>query len=220
MKNLLKLCLPLLAIGAVALANAVAFSNGGFDSGDWTDWDVALTENGDVGFQDIVSFDMNFEEPGGVSTVAQFSVGQDDDDGPLGGIRITQALVLEAGVTYTISYKWAARNTFPVFDNLDGGTFQIVANDQVLTKHATENVPTMVTEYGTLTAQFTPITTGEYAVGGQIVRRFRVPFFSELVMAQYVDDFEINAVPEPTTLSILAVAGVALLRKRRRHVML
>lgn len=195
---------------------AVGFVNGDFEGGNSDGWDFELTGNGDNRFRAVMPFDMNGDEPFGTSLVARFSVGQDDDDGELGGIRFTQKLALEAGQMYTVSYKWAALNSFPTFSNFDGGTFRLIVDGDILATHETGVVDSMVTYHGTQSATFTASETRDYVIGTEIVRRFKVPFFSDPVMTQYVDDFEIEAVPEPGLMALVGLGVFASIRRKKR----
>ena len=217
MKNAQKILLSLAIAGVTAQGWAVAFENGGFDTGDLTGWTMEFLENSQNPWQQTHMFDMNFNEPGGLSIAAGFCVGQVSNGDVRGGIRLFQELELQEGVTYNISYKWAARNTFPTFDNHDGGIFRLMVDGTELNTHDTQNIPTMITEHGTLAGQFNATTTGMYAVGAQVDRRFPPPFFGgDPFLFQYFDDFEIEPVPEPATLTLAALAGLLIRLKKKK----
>lgn len=213
-----KLALPWLAIAAFSHGASQSFVNGGFDTGDMTGWTIATGTNGTYKFHAVVPFDMNDAEPGGVSLAARFSVGQITNESNVHrGITVTQNLNLEAGTTYRFTFDWAARNYF-VFDNFDGGKFNLIVDGTSLAEADTQNIFTMTTEYGSLEGFFTATETRAYSVGASIARRFPIPPGSELIVAQYIDNFQVEPVPEPASLAALAFGvGVIATRRRRRR---
>ncbi|MBX3119136.1 MAG: PEP-CTERM sorting domain-containing protein [Fimbriimonadaceae bacterium] len=213
--KILKYGLPGLAILISAQGVSQAFINGDFEGGTMTGWNIATTTNGTYKFHAVVPFDMNDAEPGGVSLAARFSVGQITNESNIyRGITVTQNLLLEAGTTYRFSHDWAARNYF-VFDNFDGGKFNLIVDGASIAEADTMNIFTMTTEYGKLEGFFTATETRQYSIGSQITRRFPIPPGSELILGQYIDNFQVEAVPEPSSICLL-VGGIGVLAARRR----
>ena len=211
---------PTFLLGAVAAgllipaaANA-QFTNGGFESGDFTGWTITPTSNGTTTVQQVVSFDIDGPGPLGSSLSAQFSVGRTSGTTTGNhGIELTQMLSLVGGVQYTFGFNWAATRTTSS-TNSQGGIFDLIVDGTSLANAAAGSTSSTAPHYGSLSANFTPGSTGSYSVGARITRPFTVP--SPATLFQNVDNFSMLAVPEPATLAVLGLGAAAMLRRRKK----
>ncbi len=196
------------------------FVNGDFETGDMTGWTITPGTNARYEFDDVIMFDIDGVGPNPISNVLSLSVGQMTYEASVyRHVDITQDLSLELGKKYEFSFDWAVHNFF-IFDNFDGGIFELIVDDQVLATHDTGGIFFMSTERGALDAEFIPTQSGDYTVGARISRRFPIPFPDDLqpTLLQYLDNFSMtsSAVPEPTSTSMMFLVGIVGLALRRR----
>jgi hypothetical protein len=198
-----------------AAAQVVQFVNGGFETGDFTGWTLGLTSGGATAQQIVTSFDVDGPGPLSDSLAAQFSAGRAAGV-TVGehGVTLMQTLALQAGVTYTFDFDWAATRTVAT-NNAQGGIFALMVDTTEITRQAAGNTSSTTPHYGHVTGSFTPVTSGNYSVGAWIIRPFTVP--SPTTLFQTVDNFSVSTVPEPSSLALMAIGGMVLAKRWRRR---
>lgn len=202
------------SIPAISFAD---FLNGDFETGDMTGWTITVGNLAEVTNQEVLEFDMNGDDPGGVSLAAQFAVGQSTNgDTEYRSVDITQELDLIAGKTYEIEFDWASHNYF-FLDNFDGGVYDLIVDGNSLANWDTENIFLESTEWGTLNATYRADRTGAHTIGARISRRFRSTNNGTFILGQYLDNFSLTeTVPEPTSMTVVALLGLCGMSRRRR----
>lgn len=207
------LIFTLLALGTTSAF--AQFTNGNFETGDFTGWTIAPTSLGTTAIQQVVSFDI--DGPGALtsSLSGQFSVGrQTGVTTGSHGITITQMLNLTANTAYTFDFDWAATRT-TASSNAEGGVFSLIVNGVAIATQSAGATSSSNPHFGHITAGFTPTASGAFSVGAMITRPFTVP--SPTTLLQNVDNFTMSpAVPEPATMAALGLGVAALLRRRRK----
>jgi hypothetical protein len=119
-----------LAVGALpARANLIA--NGGFATGDFTDWTLATTANGSLGPApppDVSSFNVTGS---GATNAAQFQVGEVSFTGLQAGGSLSQIFATGAG-TLLFNANIAATDHPGSGGNAEGGVFSVILNGVTL----------------------------------------------------------------------------------------
>lgn len=198
------------AVALIACATSQAqIVNGDFETGNLSGWLVVPTPNGQTLVQDAVQYDIDGPGPKPTSWAARFSVGQITfQSGVFEGISLVQDVHLTGGMEYTfgcdLSVLRPAGGT-----NAQGGRFELLAGGNVLATFTTGTVNPGVPVYSSLLGNFTPPSTGLYTVGVRITRPFLPPGAGTEIY-QYIDNF----IPEPASLSLLLLGGLAALRRR------
>lgn len=221
-RKLIERLLAILAfvfIGALnpKFSNADLFVNGDFETGDMTGWTISVGPMAEVTNQEVLFFDMNGTDPGGLSLAAQLAVGQSTNgDTEYRHVDVTQELHLVAGRRYDFQYDWASHNYF-FLDNFDGGVFELIVDDDSLATWDTGSIFLESTEWGTLSGSFTATETRAHTVGARISRRFRSTNNGIFILGQYLDNFtSTQTIPEPTSLSMMALLSLCGFAVRRR----
>jgi hypothetical protein len=178
-------------------------ANGGSLDG-WTVFTTPTGTNG-MGMPRVVRFDTCM--PGDYSYAAKFNVGTTQYPNPGGG-GIKQTVNLAAG-------EYQLKVCTAVLDEtgraLEGGLFELLFDGVVVDSHNYGFVLAGTTYRALLAANVVAPVDGEHEVQIRITR----PYLSSCCgPRQYLDCVEL--VPEPTTVAILSLGGLALLRKERR----
>ncbi|MGD8451023.1 MAG: PEP-CTERM sorting domain-containing protein [Phycisphaerae bacterium] len=189
----------------VATAQAEMIANAGFETGDWTDWMLRATDNGQTAVQDVVMYDIDGagvlpESFAGHLSVARVASGSG------GGMEVVQELDLTAGTQYTF---FANLSVYMAGDyyNGDGGTFEFIVGDEVLATWASGGIA-LGYKYHELSGEYTATADGTYDVGIRVTRQFA----ANTDLNQYIDN--VSFVPEPVSLALLVLGGVAAYRRR------
>lgn len=190
----MKRCLLLvLAVGLVASSQANLVSNGGFESGDLTDWwTYPYDASQSVTVQSVTVADGSFS--------AEMVSGSDTDWQELG----TNAMACDSETTYTLNLDynkidWAGAGIYITYWDsgwtvLDGDWFDI----------------TFTSEEGTGT--WTPFSTDFTTVADTAHMEVKVSMGGWGTM--YVDN--VSVVPEPATLGLIGLGGLLLAGRRRK----
>jgi hypothetical protein len=168
-------CIRLLALAGTAVFAAAAhgqvFVNGDFASGDLSGWTLVPTPNGVTRVSEVLQFELVPGQP--AVNAAHFSVGQAATGGGEQGIELTQPMTLVAGTAYDFGFNWAAIR-YVGGNNLEGGVFSLIVDDQVLAMQAAGTTSAELWHYGRIDHQFIPPVSGTYLVGVRITRPFGV----------------------------------------------
>jgi hypothetical protein len=199
----------MIAVLCVATAaQAEMLTNAGFETGDWSGWTVRTTENGMTTVQDVVTYDIDGPGPLGESLVGHLDVGKVTAGGPNGGVEVVQALYLTAGTEYAFSANLSAFMNDEHWGNGDGGHFEFIVGDKVLETWSSGVFNPMAYKYYEMSGSYTPTVDGYCDVGLRITREFLVSTY----LNQYIDN--VSFVPEPASFALLALGGLAVLRRR------
>lgn len=198
----------LVFVEASAGATTNLLTNGDFETGDLTGWTVFTTANGTngVAMPDIVLFDTC---TAGVENYSvKFNVGTTVLHQPGGG-GILQNVYLPGG-TYMLQSCTAVLDDRGS-SNIDGGLFELLFDGMVVDSYDYGEVE-LGTTYRSLLSNLGMVTAGMHEVAVRITRTHES---MDITPWQYLDD--VNLIPEPMTLSLLALGGLLLLGKRRFH---
>jgi hypothetical protein len=189
------------------------FVNGDFETGDFSGWTVGLTSGGANAHQVVTTFDIDGPGPLTDSLAAQFSAGRATGvTTGEHGVTLTQPLTLQAGVTYTFDFDWAATRLPGAVANSQGGIFALMVDTTEITRQAAGSTSGSTPKFGHVTGNFTPAVSGDYSVGVWIIRPFTIP--SPTSLFQTVDNFVV--VPEPSSMTLVAVGAMVVARRWRR----
>jgi hypothetical protein len=183
-------------------------TNGDFQSGMLNPWMPFATANGTTdGSPNLVSFNTTGD---GTGPAVQFSVGEQTYTGQPAGGGIDQKFTLGSDGTFNFFADIAAQNTFDL-PNADAGTFSILI----------DGIPLASSDLGYFafpcTGSCNQILTG--TLSGAVTLDAGVHTFEVLItrdflccgdVDQYVNNISLTAAPEPPTLSMASVAGLAL----------
>ena len=204
----LVIAFTLMIFATNAEATTSLLTNGDFETGDSTGWTVFTTANGTngVAMPDIVPFDTC--TAGIESYSIRFNVGTTILYQPGGG-GILQNVYIPGG-TYTLQACTAVLDDRGA-KNVDGGLFELLFDGVVVDSYDYGEVE-LGTTYRRLLSNLGVVTAGMHEVAIKITRTHES---MDITPWQFVDD--ITLVPEPMTLSLLALGGLLLLEKRRFH---
>jgi hypothetical protein len=196
----------LLCVAVTAQADVI--TNGDFETGDFTGWTVRNTSNGHSTTTDVIMYDIDGGGPLPESLSARFSVGNVQYTGQQEGIELVQDVSLVGGTEYTFDADVAAwRHSNSV--NVEGGVFSLILDGAVLDTWAAGYIGGSYgwDKYSHLTGTYTPGSSGTYEIGMRITRPYTCPGD----VFEQVDNF--TGIPEPATLTLLALGLVALRRR-------
>ncbi len=201
-------------IGCLAIVNSThanIFQNGDFETGDFTGWNVVLTENGATNTQDVVPFDIDGEGTLPESFAPKFEVGLANyQPNAQEGIMLFQSVQVTAGTAYILDLDWAITSTG---GNADLGHFEIFINDEDLISDGVGFSWGGGSFYGHLSTAWAANDSGSVDIGVRITRGYTIS--DSLDIYQYVDNFSITAVPTPGGLALLGFGCMAPRRQRR-----
>jgi hypothetical protein len=199
----------LLEIGVPDASSDNYLNNGDFETGDLTGWTVFYTPEGTTGagLPDIVMFDTDGDAT--PSQSARFNAGHISNAGAGAGGGIYQVVNLANSGSYTLSACAAMLVNGGSGDNSQGGVVELMFDGAVLDAHDFGYASAGVPEY-TLLGGLAEVLAGPHEVRIRISRGWisappGTPY-------QYID--EVNLVPEPATVSLLVLGGLAMLRRR------
>ena len=196
-----------------ASAQVAQFVNGDFETGDFTGWTLGLTSGGATAQQIVTTFDIDGPGPLTDSLAAQFSVGRATGvTTGEHGVTLMQPFTLQAGVTYTFSFDWAATRTTTT-NNAQGGIFTLMVDTTEITRQAAGTTSSLLPHYGHVMGDFTPTASGNYSVGAWILRPFTIP--APTTLFQTVDNFVVTTVPEPSSIGLVAVGALVIAKRCR-----
>jgi len=195
----------LLCLAVAAQADVI--TNGGFETGDFTGWTVRPTANGQTTVQDVIMYDIDGSGPYGESLAARFCVGEVNHYSQWEGIELVQDVSLVGGTEYTFDADVSAWSQNP-YNNYDGGKFELILDGAVLDTWNAGYIEINQKLYGHVSGTYTPGASGPYEIGMRITRPWTPPTY----IYQLVDNF--TGIPEPATLTLLALGGLTALRRR------
>jgi len=186
-------------------------TNGDFETGSLTGWTWTPTQYSDPAMSPAV---VTFETQAGASSKCfRVNPGTDDTHYGIGreeGGTLSQSVFLEGGRTYDVSVGAAAIRDLGGGDNADGGLIRLYIGGDLRWSWDVARITAGETLRSSYTSFYVPSSTGVYDFEMTFTRTY---MNSPAVMYHYVDDLRI---PEPASLSLLAVSGVAFLKRRRR----
>jgi len=188
-------------------AQADVITNGDFETGDLSGWTVRPTANGQSPTQDVIMYDIDGPGPLGDSLAARFRVGEIQHIPQWEGIELVQDVSLAGGTPYAFDADVSAWNN-QSGGNFDGGRFELILDGGVLDMWNAGFINPGERLYGHVSATYTPGASGTYEIGLRITR----PWTPPSGIYQLVDNF--TGIPEPATLTLLALGGLAALRRR------
>lgn len=214
MRKLLLVVLLFVASAGLGRDAKADFTNGNFETGNFTGWTITPTTNGQSPTQTVLLWDIDFGGPLPTSFVGRFSVGQVTfQSGVPAGIELTQSLNLMAGVTYTIGFDWSAHRDTTTGGNAQGGIFDLIVNGNSIANAQAGSTSSTSPKWGNLTTTYTATFTGAHTIGARITRPFTVP----ADLWQSVDNFTLSSpIPEPGAACVLGVLVALGVVSRRR----
>lgn len=206
-----------LVFHAHASAQVVQFTNGNFETGDFTGWTVGVTSGGATAQQIVTTFDIDGPGPLGDSLTAQFSAGRATGvTTGEHGVTLTQTLALSAGVMYTFDFDWAAHRSPGQAANSQGGIFALMVDSTEITRQAAGSTGSATPRFGHVVGNFTPVADGNYAVGVWILRPFTIPTPATPTLFQSVDNFAVTTIPEPSSIGLMTVGALVMAKRWRK----
>jgi PEP-CTERM motif len=201
-------------VALIGAANATIVTNGDFATGDFTGWTLFTTPNGTLGpsgsgLPAVTSFDVTGS---GAQNAATFQVGEVVSDMTQQGGGIMQTVTLPGGV---ISFSASIAAQFDFFND-EFGVFSVLLDG------VAEDTVDFGTVNGGTVRDTLSFTTTESAGAHTLEILITRPFTStpDSTPLQYVTNIAISgaaAVPEPTSLALLAAGllGFAAVRRPR-----
>jgi hypothetical protein len=201
------LCCVLLGVFPVVVdAQGNLIQNGDFQTGDLSDWTVLTTLNGTLGSEfglpNVLSFDV--AGTGNASNAAQFQAGEVSFFGatPAGG-AIYQTFNCSVGL-YNISAAAAAYLPNNRANNADAGLFTLLLDGSTITNHQFYAIAYGETLRATLQATVS-LSQGPHQIAIEITRPFTIGSVYGETPVGFLDNIQVEAIPEPSALSLLGI---------------
>lgn len=178
--------------------------NGDFETGNFNGWTVQNNDGCCGGIPLVTLFDTNND---GISNfAATFDVGR-------GGATISQTVSLNAGSLIFSANLSSWSNSI----NADGGTFKVYFDGLLLNQYDFGTNP-LTTLYGSLNFFLANVNAGNHVLQIGITRQYAASWGN--TPFEYIDDINLSgtsvlAVPEPSTLTLLTVSSLMLLRRKK-----
>ena len=195
-------------------SQAAQLVNGDFQTGDFTGWTFFTTSQGGLGQPTVVLFDTaNIGTP---SLSARFEAGQTNGvvTGAKYGGGIFQNVTLGPG-QLNISLDIAASSPGV---NGDGGTFELLLDGSVVASHSFASMAPNQPQWSTLSYSGS-VTAGVHDIEVELLRGSFLQIGE--TPYQYLDNIQLSGtavVPEPSTVSLLLLSGIAVMRYRKLHI--
>ena len=207
-KNLLVVCAVSLLVAATAQAAAISVTNGDFETDAYGSTNI-------TGWTEPVGDARTF----GTGTPQTGIVIHLNNDKAAFTVQNDLGTAIEASKTYTISYDYGnADSTAPLtgtwtveFGTLNGGTFTALATDTNTVQKTNGNHLNFGS--GDEVADSFQYVSGTSVSGDNLAIRASVDGGIEWMG---FDNFTVDVVPEPATMSLLGIGGLLALVRRRR----
>lgn len=208
-RKFMTICVLMTVSLFVSISDSAYITNGDFAAGDISGWSVFRTTYGNNGFAvpPVVQFETCLLQD--CKNALKFSVGTTRYPHSGGG-GISQIVTLPAG-NFELSVCTAVLDTKSASSlaNQDGGLFELLFDGVVAASYNYGVIAKDITYSHILTANLEDVSAGDHEIRIRITRQYKSTTGAPY---QYVGC--ISLVPEPTTIAMLGLGGLIILKRK------